>query len=427
MQYSAGQEQLTPIPPRTASAYRVVTSKPFTVSALYETRMTAYEWDAIFCGTLGPPLRSQASMALRELREDMATAQTMAAVGERTLEHVQRVCPMSGLSIFPLWPVPSPEGGFQWSERLSPEAMRRDMLEGADMFERRFDVLGRYLLRGRAQAVDLNRAFEPEGLVRSEVYEAWSERRFERQMLGLVGAAGRPIGLLCFVRSARELRFEPQDLALLSAACRTIADRTRGVLQPPRPWLDLIGVLAAVAAVPIEAAVFDDIGQMLWMSDEAVIRHEVRAAPGAHRGVLLALPPGLRAWRAAALTALGQADGASARVTLALAQPGAEPAQVEVRTFPDGGGTRRLAIVIASNTMRTGASSIEAPRSPPRCLTVRQGEVALLAAEGHSVLNIAARTGMSVHTVRTHMKAAYKRLGVSNRAELVVRVMGGKG
>ncbi|RME29560.1 MAG: LuxR family transcriptional regulator [Deltaproteobacteria bacterium] len=62
---------------------------------------------------------------------------------------------------------------------------------------------------------------------------------------------------------------------------------------------------------------------------------------------------------------------------------------------------------------------------PPGCpLTVRQWQVALLAAEGYNAVNIAARLGLSEATVYTHLKNAYRRLGVHNRAELARWLIG---
>ena len=47
----------------------------------------------------------------------------------------------------------------------------------------------------------------------------------------------------------------------------------------------------------------------------------------------------------------------------------------------------------------------------------------MLLSEGHSVQDIAAATGRQENTVRQLLKQAYKRLGVTSRAQLVRHVL----
>ena len=52
-------------------------------------------------------------------------------------------------------------------------------------------------------------------------------------------------------------------------------------------------------------------------------------------------------------------------------------------------------------------------------LTLRQQQIASLAAEGQTHREIAGRLGISAHTARTHLKNIYARLGVRTRMELI--------
>jgi DNA-binding CsgD family transcriptional regulator len=54
-------------------------------------------------------------------------------------------------------------------------------------------------------------------------------------------------------------------------------------------------------------------------------------------------------------------------------------------------------------------------------LTGREGDVLLLLAHGCTYAEIAHRLGISVHTVGTHVKNCYRKLGVRNAAEAVTR------
>lgn len=74
------------------------------------------------------------------------------------------------------------------------------------------------------------------------------------------------------------------------------------------------------------------------------------------------------------------------------------------------------------------------PSSPPkpfalpedlaRCLSPRQLEVARLLAMGHPVLEVAEAMGLSINTVRGHIKAIFIRLGVTSQVALLGKLAG---
>jgi two-component system response regulator NreC len=66
-----------------------------------------------------------------------------------------------------------------------------------------------------------------------------------------------------------------------------------------------------------------------------------------------------------------------------------------------------------------GARLAGEPEGPPGGLTPRELEVLGLVAEGHTNPEIAERLVVSVRTVETHRSAIYRKLGSTNRAELV--------
>jgi DNA-binding NarL/FixJ family response regulator len=55
----------------------------------------------------------------------------------------------------------------------------------------------------------------------------------------------------------------------------------------------------------------------------------------------------------------------------------------------------------------------------PEALTAREAQILALLAEGLVNKQIAARLGISRHTVKTHLAALFHKLGVSTRAEAV--------
>jgi two-component system, NarL family, response regulator NreC len=66
-----------------------------------------------------------------------------------------------------------------------------------------------------------------------------------------------------------------------------------------------------------------------------------------------------------------------------------------------------------------GARVAAEPEGPPGGLTPRESEVLTLIAQGHTNPEIAERLVVSVRTVETHRSAIYRKVGTSNRAELV--------
>ena len=54
----------------------------------------------------------------------------------------------------------------------------------------------------------------------------------------------------------------------------------------------------------------------------------------------------------------------------------------------------------------------------PFGLSVKQYEIARLAAEGRTGPEIACRVGLGLNTVKTHLKTVYRKCGANNRPEL---------
>jgi ATP/maltotriose-dependent transcriptional regulator MalT len=127
--------------------------------------------------------------------------------------------------------------------------------------------------------------------------------------------------------------------------------------------------------------------------------------------------------RAVALDALGHPAEAMAlwEEALGAAEPGSF-----VRVFLDGAGSRikllRAALpgAAAAEAARVlAAAGVDREDAP--ALTERQLTVLGFVAEGLADREIAARTGLSIATVKTHLRAVYARLGVGSRTAAVAR------
>jgi DNA-binding NarL/FixJ family response regulator len=133
----------------------------------------------------------------------------------------------------------------------------------------------------------------------------------------------------------------------------------------------------------------------------------------------MVLPPDA-AGRAPAIVLLGDdaADGWSSRALRAGAR-GALPrtATGEQIAAAVAAAAAGLAVVPADTLPRVRPAVHAA--APVQPLTPREVEVLAMLAEGLANTSIAARLGISDHTVKTHVGAVFGKLGVSTRAEAV--------
>jgi phosphotransferase system HPr (HPr) family protein len=119
----------------------------------------------------------------------------------------------------------------------------------------------------------------------------------------------------------------------------------------------------------------------------------------------------LRLWRAGAA-----GEGADLKSRGALLAMGAE-AGARVRVTADGPDeAEALAGVVAAVESGLG----EAPEATPR-LTRRERDILALLTTGLSRKQIAAQLGLAEATVRNHLSRLYRRLGVSDARQAVVR------
>lgn len=92
----------------------------------------------------------------------------------------------------------------------------------------------------------------------------------------------------------------------------------------------------------------------------------------------------------------------------------------------DRGELRCAALRIEWEPLGSRVALIARPVRPVDRLTRRQREVAGLLVDGHDHKSIARVLGVEPNTVRTHIAGLYRAMGVSNRAQLVARMIGGE-
>ena len=76
-------------------------------------------------------------------------------------------------------------------------------------------------------------------------------------------------------------------------------------------------------------------------------------------------------------------------------------------------------VVLPADVLVEAPQAMTTRAAPPAALTAREAQVLALLAEGLVNKEIAARLGISRHTVKTHLAALFHKLGVTTRAEAV--------
>jgi DNA-binding NarL/FixJ family response regulator len=77
---------------------------------------------------------------------------------------------------------------------------------------------------------------------------------------------------------------------------------------------------------------------------------------------------------------------------------------------------------LAPSISITTSTALDAAAAQYR-LSAREREIARLLIDGYAALNVAAVLELSENTVRTYVRRLYKKLNVSNRADLVCRLL----
>jgi DNA-binding CsgD family transcriptional regulator len=141
-----------------------------------------------------------------------------------------------------------------------------------------------------------------------------------------------------------------------------------------------------------------------------------RAATRADEAIGLLRTNRYRAYLGRALEALGRSLATSDRARAA------EALREAAAVFEACGASwRRSRALEALQSMGNRGRRLAATALGPASLTRRERQVALLAAQGHTIRQIGERLFIGDHTVETHLSNVYAKLGVRSKSELVGR------
>ena len=232
-------------------------------------------------------------------------------------------------------------------------------------------------------------------------------------------------------RTDRQGDFDAPALALLSTLTPHIARAFR-----VRRELVAMRALAADCMAALDAV---DRGIVLAAEDGAIV-HANRAAEA-----IFAERDGLDATRAGISTGRRTVDDDLRRLVGTAARTGVGRAAVAVGAMPVARRSARSSYTVVGEPL--SPAHRERLGAPPRAgavlfvgggtarrrvgpavlralygLSPAEARVAAAAADGAGATEVAAQTGLSVNTVKSHLKAAFAKIGVATTARLVARI-----
>ena len=331
-----------------------------------------------------------------ELGTEVSRAESLEVVTSLFVDAAFGKIGVSATTMFPLFAgaQPAAEATFV-CDGLSADEARADLLQTLPIADRDLGPVSGFF--GRSTVIDCNAVIGPR-LQKTEVYnDHWRRNRAERQLLALTGSPTAPLGFLCLCRRTSDRPFSEVELRLFDDIRRHIEGAFGALSEARRGWLGRDAVLHALqVGLPQPCGLLDHLGRPIWVNASAQKQFGLRATITADGQLVPARRPELAVWSTAVERVAADGDGL-------------EPRQVGNVTVRRIDRSDALPVFLV-----TGGS----PPAGAGTLSSREREVAELLSRGYSVLNVAVQLGLAEGTVRSHVKSAYRKLGVGSRVEL---------
>lgn len=292
------------------------------------------------------------------------------------------------------------------SERFSDSFMKERAFEAWPRCERELMPLEQ-MFASPEKVWNLNERFRT--VEKTATYnEYWRMCHIEQHVMAFLGTGDTPLGFICVARSASERQFTGPEIANLEVI-RTAAERALFRVAHAN-FVPISAVIAALRAlegsIAMPIGLFDSEPKPIWLNGLAM--GECTDGLYAAGQTLIAPKASVR---------LHKWMDAMNTIALAGNRGRRQLGNISVQSiFPAEGP---LLYLVAE-------SSDKAARKRWSSLTSREKELAMLAAKGYAVANIAAICTLSPGTVRNHLKSVYKKLGVRSRVELTLRLLAGE-
>jgi len=356
----------------------------------------------------------------------LAAAESLPELGHTFRKGLQRHVGISALNYLPfLGNVVDLSGAVAWSQECNPAEIWESFWHSLPLIEKDLPRLSDFF-RQPGRLVEAHKLLSLREFHRTEAYNEFYRRHYiEWQLCMGMGSLECPIGFVDICRGPGDPPFQPDEvqrarrlLALLEQSLRTFLVFGRKT-APADTLLDALEL-----GLPVAAALFDARGCLLWMSQEARLRLTRSTYQLAGRHVVTRALPTLQTMQRLAMEVAAHPELASVPAWLHrahLVQPG--EMIVARRIQRQAGASSLVLVAITASDQQPKDMDVSVDELKGQGLTAREAEVARLAVLGFAVANIAAELNIAESTVQTYVRRIYRKLDVSNRADLVRRVL----
>lgn len=350
--------------------------------------------------------RASLDPALRRYYQQLAEGNTLADVRQALCDVIQASVGASGIMFYPLYRGASPDPDVV----LHSELIDHDLAASTavSIFPRVEKELGfiSSFLRDNVRTRDVGRYYGREFMEKTWIYRELLEPCKTEQILSAFMGSERPsaLGYLCLTRSRREPSFSDRDLQRTEVIRRAAEETLRRILEvngASSTSSQILNVLAA--GLPHASAVLDQDGLLVWANQAAEQKLGEKVWRVSGHFLLFSKSSVVERWREAVREAHAHDESpfkADRHITVnRIDRPGNPPQYLVVDT--DVSGTEPAAFKV---------------------LSAREREIAELAAQGFAPLNIGVLLSISTGTVRNHLKSIYRKLRVTSRVELALKM-----
>ncbi len=252
-------------------------------------------------------------------------------------------------------------------------------------------------------------------------------RRFGLEHFAMIalGSGDSPLWLIVLSRGSEQHPYASWEIELIERMCSQVEQASLSLRRQREEQSNIEMILYALGqTIPVSAALFDGKGRLLWLSQKALERFETTRL-----GQAVLIRPGstvLESMRKAARIAETYAEDEAPNEHLYPLELVSRGEKLMVKTFRASPGASPLFLVSITRIEPTnGQSPITKDELLELGLSSREADVAILAVQGYTNPNIAARIDVKDTTVSTFLRRIYRKLRIGNRSELTFALLYG--
>jgi len=355
----------------------------------------------------GTNQRADRQAALRAFEESLAQAVDTSDVTQALTQVILDTIGASGIVFYPLYRGAVPDSDVVLhSALIDKETAARLALSAFTTAEQELRFVDDYL-RGTERTRDIMQHYGRENMTRSRIYEEFLVPcKIDHAIAAFLGSErATAVGYLLLTRSKKESPFTVQDVdqvEIIRQAAEQTLCRILDKQGDSSTSSQILGVLTA--GMPQASALLDGNGALVWANRAAEQKLGEQVWHVSGHFLMFSSSPVVDRWR----------DAVRETVSLRESPFRVDPHLTVSRI--DRPNKSPLYLVVDTDVSAETESEWKS-------LSAREREIAKLAAQGFAPINIGVLLSISPGTVRNHLKSIYKKLRITSRVELALKMI----